>query len=209
MTLGEGWIEDHHAHPGIRLLDLLSEYGGVEDFERVVLVSADGGHVSIARESVSGTARLEPWLNSARFADEKIHSSAWFRGITQVIVVGTEPNLTVDGEPTSLGALLATGDLRTVAAEPGAAMLADRESGRIYRNVTSHLFTGADVLRICGCGLEALEVVAGGERHTLSAEEVGDAVLAHGEDTPTPTLILPQLSRGEWLFDVTALDCLP
>jgi hypothetical protein len=210
MTLGgENGIEDHHVHPGIRLRDLISEYGGVEDFERVVLISADGGHVSIEEESVSKTARLEPWLNSARFADEKIHSSAWFRGITKIIVVGTGPNLVIDGEPTSLGALLAPGDLRTVAAEPGPAMLADRESGEIYRNVTSHLFTGADVLRICGCGFEGVEVTAGGEQHTLPAEKVNGAILAHGEDTPTPTLIMPELSRGEWLFDVTALDCLP
>lgn len=206
MTLGDGLIEDHHTHPGIRLLDLLREYGGVEDFKRVVLISADGGHVSIERESVSETARLVPYLNSVRFADEKLHSSAWFRGITEIIVVGTEPTLTVNGESTSLGALL-VGDLRMVTIEPGAALLVDSETGDRYRNVTSHYFTGADVLRLCGCDFTAVEVVADGERHTLPAEEVAGAVLAHGEDTPDPTLVMPEKTRGEWLFDVTEINC--
>jgi hypothetical protein len=177
---------------------------GVTDFESVTFASRDEGFVTVTRENLTEAARLMPYVDGVRFASEDLHVSTWIKGITRIIVVGTETPLTIDGEATSMGRLL-LGPTRAVTVEQTDVMLKGQDDGEVRRGKTASRVTGVPLTTLLGADFDAVTVeTAGGETATLDAAEVEGAVLAQRRDSPT--LILPGRGRSEWIGDVVALS---
>ncbi len=191
--------------PGVTLLDLLAEHG-CDNFHRIALISLDGGHASIESQDLTESARLVPHLGAARFADERLHASAWLRAIVEICVVGDEPGIDLDGRRTTYGALLA-GDRMTALTEPARVALDDEATGRTYRNVASHLVTGVPFARLIERQCERINVAAGGDMLSFGMEDLRSAVLSRDKHEGVVMLVLPQRSRSEWPMGVTAVAC--
>jgi len=187
-----------------KMLDLLAGQG-VEDFVSVTLTSRDGGFVTITRENITDQALLLPFSDGIRFAAEDLHVSTWLKGITGIIIVGDEKNLTVNGEATSQGRLL-LGPTRQVIVESARVMFASEEDGEIREAETSARLWGAAVEDLLpGDGVTALVIRDGeGKEHRFKPEDVQGAVLV--PQTDGLTLVLPDRSRADWVRDVRALD---
>jgi hypothetical protein len=177
---------------------------GVEDFESVTFSARDEGFVTVTRENLTDAARLMPYVDGVRFASEDLHVSTWIKGITRIIVVGTETPITIDGEATSMGRLL-LGPTRAVTVEQTDVMLKSEDDGEVRRGKTASRVTGAPLTTLLSADFDAVTVeTADGETMTLDAAEVQDAVLVQRRDSPT--LVLPGRGRSEWIGDVVALS---
>ncbi len=178
------------------LLDFLSQHG-VDDFESVNLSSRDGGFVTIAREDLGPGSLLLPYADGVRFADEKLHVSAWLRGIDRIVVVGRERPLTIGGTATSIGRLL-LGSTRWVTIEQTTVLLQDREDQQVRRAQTAMRVEGVPLADLLAGPLRVRN--ARGEERFLTAEEAGRAVLAvvFGD----VTIVVPGEGRGQWVRDV-------
>ncbi len=190
-------------HTHIPLLDFLAEQG-VTDFESVTLASRDEGFVTIERANLTTSALLMPYEDGIRFADENLHVSTWLKGITRVIVAGTETPLRIDGQPTSMGRLL-LGPTRSVTVEQTDVMLKSETDGEIRTGKTAARIEGAPIEAIVNRpAFETLRVRDGsGTEQTLTAEEARGALLYQERDGVT--LVLPGRGRSQWISDVVEI----
>jgi len=184
----------------ISLLDLLAQ-NGVEDFKEVSLIAADGGIVTLERQYVGKRSLLLSYLEGVRFQDDGLHISTWLKGVNKIIVVGNDLPIIVDGRATSMGRLLRENTL-TVIAERSYPMYHSEEDGQVREGEYSHLHTGAplDAL-VAHADFSTVTVTdAEGQMYTIDARTAEGAILTiyYGK----PTLMFPDLHKGEWVSDV-------
>lgn len=201
-------IVPYREQPGthVALLDFLSEQG-VDDFESVTLASRDGGFVTIDRANLTGEALLMPHVDGIRFAAENLHVSTWLKGISQIIVVGSNRPLTLDGYRTSLGRLL-MGPTRSLTIDQTDVMLKSETDGEIRKAKTAGRIEGVPVENIVDDpGFEQLMVLdAEGQAYVFSAKEARGALLAQLRGRPEVVLVLPELGRAQWVTDVVEIS---
>ena len=182
------------------LLDFLTQ-NGVQGFKEVSLISTDGGIVTLERQYVSERSLLLPYLESIRFQDDGLHVSTWLKGITKIIVIGGELPIIIVGRATSMGRLLRENTL-TVISERSYPMYRSEEDGEVRKGEYSHLHTGAPIGDVVAHpDFSTLTVTdAEGETYTIEARDAEQAILTiyYGK----PTLMLPELHKGEWVSDV-------
>lgn len=185
---------------GLSLPDFLAN-NGVEDFKQVSLISTDGGIVTLERQYVSERSLLLPYLESIRFQDDGLHVSTWLKGINKIIVIGEELPIIIDGRATSMGRLLRENTL-TVVSERSYPMYRSEEDGEVRKGEYSHLHTGAPINELVAHrDFSTLTITdAEGETYTIEARDAEQAILTiyYGR----PTLMLPELHKGEWVSDV-------
>ena len=185
---------------GLSLPDFLAN-NGVEDFKQVSLISTDGGIVTLERQYVSERSLLLPYLESIRFQDDGLHVSTWLKGINKIIVIGEELPIIIDGRATSMGRLLRENTL-TVASERSYPMYRSEEDGEVRKGEYSHLHTGAPISELVAHrDFSTLTITdAEGETYAIEARDAEQAILTiyYGK----PTLMLPELHKGEWVSDV-------
>ena len=185
---------------GLSLPDFLAN-NGVEDFKQVSLISTDGGIVTLERQYVSERSLLLPYLESIRFQDDGLHVSTWLKGINKIIVIGEELPIIIDGRATSMGRLLRENTL-TVASERSYPMYRSEEDGEVRKGEYSHLHTGAPISELVAHrDFSTLTITdAEGETYAIEARDAQQAILTiyYGK----PTLLLPELHKGEWVSDV-------
>lgn len=181
------------------LLAFLSQHG-VDDFESVTFTSGDGGLVTVAREDLGSGSLLLPYADGVRFADEKLHVSAWLRGIDRIVVVGREKPLQVGGTATSIGRLL-LGSTRWVTVEQAVVMLQDPQDRQVRRAQTAMRIEGVPLADLLAGPVWVRN--AEGEERSLTAEESRSAVLAvvFGD----VALVIPGQGRGQWVRDVVEI----
>ncbi len=184
----------------ISLPDLLAQ-NGVQDFKEVSLISTDGGIVTIEREYVSERSLLLPYLEGIRFQDHGLHVSTWLKGISKIIAIGNELPINIDGRATSMGRLLRENTL-TVVSERSYPMYRSEEDGQVREAEYSHLHTGAPVQELVAHpDFSSVSVTdAQGQTRTVDARTAEKAILTTYRGSPT--LLLPDLHRGEWITDV-------
>lgn len=185
---------------GLSLPDFLAN-NGVEDFKQVSLISTDGGIVTLERQYVSERSLLLPYLESIRFQDDGLHVSTWLKGINKIIVIGEELPIIIDGRATSMGRLLRENTL-TVVSERSYPMYRSEEDGEVRKGEYSHLHTGAPISELVAHrDFSTLTITdAEGETYAIEARDAQQAILTiyYGK----PTLLLPELHKGEWVSDV-------
>jgi hypothetical protein len=191
-------------HTHVPLLDFLTAQG-VTDFESVTMASRDEGFVTIERPNLTDSSLLMPYEDGIRFADENLHISTWIKGITRIVVVGVEEPLRIDGQATSMGRLL-LGPTRSVTVEQTDVMLKSETDGQIREGKTAARIEGAPIDEIiANPTFDTLLVRDGsGQEHTLTAKEVGGAVLylSRGQ----VVLVLPERGRSQWIEDVVEIS---
>jgi hypothetical protein len=184
----------------VSLPDFLAS-NAVEDFKEVSLISTDGGIVTLERQYVSDRSLLLPYLESVRFQDDGLHVSTWLKGITKIILIGEELPIIIDGRATSMGRLLRENTL-TVISERSYPMYRSEEDGEVRTGEYSHLHTGAPIGDVVARrDFSTLTVTdAEGETYTIEARDAEQAILTiyYGK----PTLMLPELHKGEWVSEV-------
>lgn len=187
----------------VPLLDFLAQHE-VTGFASVTLVATDGGFVTVERSYLTPDALLLPHADGVRFAAENLHISTWLKGITRIVVVGTETPLSIDGQATSIGRLL-VGPTRSVAVDQTEVMLKSEEDGEIRRGQTALRLEGVALGDVVATpSFQNLLVRdAGGEEYTFSAEEARGALLAVVQSRVT--LVLPERGRAFWVSDVVEL----
>lgn len=187
----------------ISLLELLAQ-NGVEDFKEVSLISTDGGIVTLERQYVSDRSLLLPHMESVRFQDDGLHISTWLKGISKIVVVGDDLPILVDGRATSMGRLLRENTL-TVISERSYPMYHSEEDGQIREGEYSHLHTGAPLEDLVAhADFTTLSVIdAQHQTYTIDARtaEGGILTIYYGK----PTLLFPDLHKGEWVSDVVRI----
>lgn len=184
----------------ISLPDLLTQHG-INDFKEVSLISTDGGIVTIEREFVTENSLLLPYLEGVRFQDDDLHISTWLKGVSKIVVVGHELPIRIDGRATSMGRLLRDNTL-TVVAEQSNPMYRSKVDGQVREAEYSHLHTGAPISEVVAHReFSTLSVSdAQGQIHTIEPRSAERAILTmyYGK----PTLLLPDLHKGQWISDV-------
>jgi hypothetical protein len=193
-----------HPNTHIRLTDFL-EGQGVMDFESITLTSWDGGFVTIPKEDLTDQALLLPYSDGIRFAAEDLHESTWLKGISGMIVVGKERDLSLNGEMTSIGRLL-LGPIRQVTVQTARVMFASESDGQVREAQTASRLWGASLAELVGVGNPtAVKVTTrDGGQQDLSSQEIANAILISDEDGPV--LVLPDRSRSGWITGVSGLS---
>lgn len=183
----------------ISIPDLLSQYG-VQEFAAVNLVSSDGGFVFLQREFITDNSLLMPYLESIRFADENQHVSTWLKGVSKIVVIGSEKPLIVDGIRYSIGELLLE-NTHVVVTERGRAMYRRPGTEKTYLGEYSHLVEGRLVEDLVQGSYNRLIVSnRDGETYDITAATAGGAVIAMVRGAPT--LVFPDTTRRDWVSDV-------
>jgi hypothetical protein len=197
----------HVGEASITLPELLVQ-NGVHAFKEVSLISTDGALVTLAKENTSESSLLLPYLEGIRFQDANLHVSTWLKGVSKIIVVGEELPIVIDGRGTSMGRLLRENTL-TVVSERSYPMYRSEEDGQVREGEYSHLHTGAPISgAVAHPDFTTLTVIdAQGETYTLNALQADRAILTiyYGQ----PTLLLPDLHRGEWISEVVRVESNP
>ena len=188
----------------ITVLDFLMKYG-VENFESVTLITSDGGYVTIEYQYLDETAILVPYVDGIRFASETIHASAWMKGISRIVVVGSEMPLDIDGQATSIGRVLINKDSVSVVVEGTDVMLANEDKGTSHAMV-GRVVEGALLTSLLDTISPAGVIItdANGETFELEVDDVEGAIL--GIVDGEVTLILPERGRSAWLSNVVAIE---
>ncbi len=181
---------------------------GIDDFESVTLASSDGGFVTIERSNLTPEAMLLPYTDGARFADENLHVSSWLKGVTRIIVVGTERPLRIDGQDTSIGRLL-LGPTRFITVEQAEVSLKSDTDGQVRQAQTASRVEGTAIDDVVANPAYRSLLVRSkdGKEQTLTAEEARGAALAlvYGE----VTLVLPERGRSQWISGVVEIVSQP
>jgi hypothetical protein len=187
----------------ILLFDFLSQHG-VDDFESITFITNDGGLATIEAQYLDETAMLVPYVDGVRFVTESVHVSTWLKGIKQIIVVGIEKPLTIDGEATSIGRLL-LGDTMRLTVEGSDTMLTD-EAGRTGLAFVGNWVEGARLLPLLNTPLpnRVTITVRNGGQVELTGDEIEDAILAIVRKEIT--LVLPDRGRSAWPSDIVQID---
>jgi len=186
----------------ISIPDFLAQYG-VLGFAGVNLVSSDGGIVFLQREYITEKSLLVPYLEGIRFADENQHVSTWLKGVSKIVVIGTEKPLIVDGIGYSIGEILGE-NTHTVVTERGRAMYRRPGTEKTYRGEYSHLVEGKLLDDLIQGTYSALTVTSrDGDTHHIPAAKTEGAVI--GMVRGVPTLVFPDTTRRDWISDVVGI----
>jgi hypothetical protein len=187
----------------ILLFDFLAQQG-VNAFESVTFITNDGGLATIEAQFLDETAMLVPYVDGVRFVTESVHVSTWLKGIKQIIVVGTEKPLTIDGEATSIGRLL-LGDTARLTVEGSDTMLTDEE-GRTGMAFVGNWVEGALLLPLLKTPVPEIVTITdrNGNQVELTGEEIENAILAIVRKEIT--LVLPDRGRSAWPSDIVQID---
>lgn len=174
---------------------------GVEQFESVTLEAADGAAVTLEPASLTDNAVLVPHKDGMRFASEDLHISTWLKGITRIVVVGTERPLTIDGTPTSIGRLL-LGPTSSATIESTDVMLKSEEDGEIRKAKTLSRVEGAPVDSLVTNASYARLLVRdkAGRQYELAKDDTRGALLT--QMWGQVVLVLPERGRSKWVADV-------
>ncbi len=181
------------------------EQQGVEQFEKVGLFSDDGGVVIIEQSQLTDEAYLMPYKDGIRFACEDLHVSTWIKGIKTIVVVGSETDLTINGEKTSLGRLW-MGPVRTVQVEAANVMFVSEVDGQMREAVTATLMKGIaleDILDLESLqGVEITDQDGNAKKLTLAEAQTGLLVPIRG----VLTLVFPDRGRAQWIENVVQVE---
>jgi hypothetical protein len=146
---------------------------------------------------------LLPYIDGLRFVSEKVHVSTWLKGISRIIVVGTETPLLIDGEATSIGRLL-IGETVRFTLESTDVMLANDDGETSHAQVANSVEGALLAPLLADPDADSIVVTnSAGETFELSAEEVANAALAVVYDEIT--LVFPERGRSAWLTDVVKI----
>jgi hypothetical protein len=193
--------ENYGTH--ILLFDFLAQ-NGITAFESVTFTTNDGGITTIESQYLNETAMLVPYVDGVRFVTESVHVSTWLKGIKQIIVVGNEKPLTIDGEATSIGRLL-LGETVRLTVEGSDTMLTDA-GGRTGLAFVGNWVEGARLLPILKTPVPDIVTITGrnGSKVELTGEKIEDAILAIVRKEIT--LVLPNRGRSAWPTDIVQID---
>jgi hypothetical protein len=203
VRLNEILPNSEEASTHITVPDFLAQ-NGVEDFVSVTFTTNDGGSTTIEAEYLDENALLVPYVDGIRFASSSLHASTWLKGITRIIVVGSETPLTIDGTATSIGRLLVADTVR-LTVESAEVMLADDE-GNLSHAITSNWIEGALLAPLLNNPEPTAIIVTdvNGDEVELSGDEIDGALLAMDHDQVT--LVLPDRGRSAWLVDIVSIE---
>jgi hypothetical protein len=189
----------------ITVLDFLAQHGVEADaFETITFMSSDGGLVTIESQYIDETAMLLPYVDGLRFASETVHVSTWLKGISRIVVVGTEKPLLIDGEATSIGRLL-IGETTRYTLESTDVMLANDAGETSHAQVANTVDAAPLSPLLAQTNPDAIVVTNGdGETVELSGEEAAGAAIAMVYDEVT--LVLPDRGRSAWLTNIVKIE---
>jgi hypothetical protein len=187
----------------ILLFDFLAQ-NGIESFESVTFMTNDGGLTTIESQFLDDTAMLVPYVDGVRFVSESVHISTWLKGIKQIIVVGNDRPLIIDGEATSIGRLL-LGETVRLTVEGSETMLTN-EDGRTGIAFVANWVEGARLLPLINTP-EPVRVICtdgNGNEYELEGNEVEQAVIAIVRREIT--IVLPDRGRSAWPTGIVQID---
>jgi hypothetical protein len=203
VRVNEVLPDQENAGTHILLFDFLAQ-NGIDSFESVTFTTNDGGLTTIQAQYLDETAMLVPYVDGVRFVTESVHSSTWLKGIQQILVVGEEKPLIIDGEATSIGRLL-VGETVRLTVEGSETMLTDDE-GRTGLAFVANWVEGARLLPLLkNASPNRVTVTDGnGLQVEFAIEELENAVIAIVRREIT--LVLPDRGRALWPTGVVQIE---
>jgi len=195
--------DQENAGTHILLLDFLAQQG-VDTFESVTFTTNDGGLTTIEAQYLDETAMLVPYVDGVRFVTGSVHVSTWLKGIQQIIVVGSEKPLTIDGEATSIGRLM-LGETVRLTVEGSDTMLTT-DDGSTGLAFVANRVEGARLLPLLKTTSPTQVLITDleGNQYQLAGDEIEEAVIAIVRRETT--LVLPSRGRSAWITNVVQID---
>jgi len=188
----------------ITISDFLKKYG-VDKYKSVTLYSNDGGFTTIERDQLGETSFLMPYEESIRFADENLHISTWLKGISKIIVVGDEKNISISGRTTSIGELLLK-DTVQFTVEQAPVMLKNKSDGLIRTGFTAERMEGVDISTLLPVDDEKDYVITladGSEKNLQGSVLRNSKLVLIGKDI---VLVFPDMSRNSWIKQINGIE---
>lgn len=193
--------ENYGTH--ILLLNFLAQ-NGVDEFESVTFTTNDGGLATIEAQNLDETAMLVPYVDGVRFVTESVHVSTWLKGIKQIIVVGVEKPLIIDGEATSIGRLLLGKTIRLTV--EGTETILTNEEGVTGFAFVANWVEGVSLLPLLKNTNPTLVVITdrNGNQYDFNQEEIENAAIAIVRREVT--LVFPDRGRSVWPTGIVTID---
>jgi hypothetical protein len=178
---------------------------GIEKFKSITLYSNDGGFTTIESDQLGDTSLLLPYEDSIRFADEKLHASTWLKGISKIIVVGDNKNLSIGGNKASMGELLLK-DTVQFTVEQAPVMLKNAQDGIIRTGYTAERMEGVEVSKLLSIENEedyVVKLTNGTSSNLKGADLINSKLVLIGSDI---VLVFPEKSRNTWIKQIASID---
>lgn len=187
----------------ILLFDFLAQ-NGVDEFESVTFTTNDGGLTTIKAQYLDDTAMLVPYVDGVRFVTESVHVSTWLKGIKQIIVVGVEKPLIIDGEPTSIGRLLLCETVRLTV--EGTETMLTNDDGETGKAFVGNWVEGASLLPLLKNTDPGQIIITdrNGNQFEFEREEIENAAIAIVRREVT--LVIPDRGRSVWPTGIVTID---
>ena len=198
------FLNENQKSDKITINDFLKKYG-IGKFKSVTLYSNDGGFTTIESDQLGETSFLLPYEESIRFADENLHISTWLKGISKIIVVRDEKNLSIGGKKKSFGELLLK-DTVQFTVEQAPVMLKNTSDGLIRTGYTAERMEGIEVSKLLTIKDERnyLLKLADGSNVNLKGSELTDTKLVLiGSDI---VLVFPAKGRNSWIRKIVSIE---
>jgi hypothetical protein len=193
--------ENYGTH--ILLFDFLAQ-NGITSFESVTFTTNDGGLTTIESQYLDDTAMFVPYIDGVRFVTESVHVSTWLKGIKQVIVVGAEKPITIDGENTSIGRLL-LGETIRLTVEGSDTMLTNEEGETGLAFVANWVEGAALIPLLNDKNPNSITVTnSDGNQIVLQRDEIQGAIIAIVRREVT--LVLPDRGRSVWPTGIVQIE---
>jgi hypothetical protein len=194
----------NHIVDQITISDFLKNFG-IEKFKSITLYSNDGGFTTIESDQLGDTSLLLPYKDSIRFTDENLHASTWLKGISKIIVVGDDKNLSIGGNKASIGELLLK-DTVQFTVEQAPVMLKNAQDGIIRTGYTAERMEGVEVSKLLTIENTKDYVVkfANGTSSILKGSDlINSKLVLIGSDI---VLVFPEKSRNTWIKQIISID---
>ncbi|MDP2965960.1 MAG: hypothetical protein Q8N39_08015 [Pelolinea sp.] len=198
------FLNENQKLEKITINELLKKYG-IDKFKSITLYSNDGGFTTIESDQLGDTSFLLPYEESIRFADENLHVSTWLKGISKIIVVGDEKNLSIGGRKTTFGELLIK-DTVQFTVEQAPVMLKNNSDGLIRTGYTAERMEGIEVAKLLTIEDEkdySLKLVNGTIQDLKGSELTNSKLVLIGSDV---VLVFPEKSRNTWIKQIVSID---
>ena len=198
------FLDEKQKLDKITINDFLKKYG-VDKLKSITLYSNDGGFTTIESDQLGDTSYLLPYEESIRFADENLHVSTWLKGISKIIVVGDEKNISIGGKKESFGELLLK-DTVQFTVEQAPVMFKNSTDGLIRTGYTAERMEGIELSKLLTIENEKdyLLKLADGTGVILKGSELTNTKLVLiGSDI---VLVFPVKSRNSWIKQIASID---
>jgi hypothetical protein len=199
LPLNKTFIMEERKNEKINIFDLLQE-NNINNFDKVIIYTNDGGFVTIAIDNLGDDSYLVPYEDGIRFIDEDLHESTWLKSIVKIIIISSDGKFQVNGMPITYGELLFE-EAVEFTVERAKVMYKNSNNGRLKSAETATRIEGVQLTSFLSPeGDQDIEVITNENVLVFKKKELLNLKITLIDDQVV--VVFPNLSRKDWIYGV-------